>query len=420
MNTETRKYDAIIIGAGHAGIEASLACARMGLLTLVITTNIDKIGCMPCNPSTGGPAKGHITREIDALGGEQALATDATLIHLRMLNTGKGPAVQALRAQVDRHLYEIHMRNKLEEEKNLTVVEGMVESVIIEGNKVAGVTISSGDDFFASGVIVTSGTFLNGMIFMGEKRIPAGRRDEPPSVGLSSSLKSAGIELHRLKTGTVPRIRFSSIDYSRLEEQEHDNSLTGFSFLTARQNDLEKVSCFITRTTERTREVVSTNLNRAALFSGDITGIGPRYCPSIEDKYHKFPDKIDHPVFLEREGLGVGEVYLQGLSTSLPEDVQLEFVRTIPGLEDAEILIPGYAIEYDFSPPTQILPTFETKKIKGLYLAGQINGTSGYEEAGCQGLMAGINLARQIQDGSPIILDRASAYIGILADDITT
>jgi tRNA uridine 5-carboxymethylaminomethyl modification enzyme len=414
------KYNAIIVGAGHAGIEASLACSRMGLSTLVITINLDKIGCMPCNPSTGGPAKGHITREIDALGGEQAIATDATTIHLRMLNTGKGPAVQALRAQVDRKLYESHMRNALESQQNLDLLEGEVKSVIVESGKIVGVVTNKGDEILADGVIITTGTFLNGLIFMGEKRIPAGMRGEPPASGLSDSLRKHGIDLQRLKTGTVPRIDIDTIDYSHLEEQPHDPTYPGFSFLTDRQNDLQKVSCYITRTTESTRKVIMENLNKAALYSGDITGVGPRYCPSIEDKYHKFPEKISHPVFLEREGLNVKEVYLQGLSTSLPEDVQIQYVRTIPGLESAEIIHPGYAIEYDFSPPTQILPTFETKQIENLYFAGQINGTSGYEEAGSQGLMAGINLALKFQKRDPLILDRATAYIGILSDDITT
>ncbi len=420
MTSTTRKYDAIIVGAGHAGIEASLACARMGLSVLVITSNIDKIGCMPCNPSTGGPAKGHITREIDALGGEQAIATDATLIHLRMLNTGKGPAVQALRAQVDKKLYENHMKHALQIEKNLTLISGMVESIQVENGTIVGVTISTGDEFQSSGVIITTGTFLNGLIFIGDKRIPAGMRGEPPSIGLSDSLRNAGIELLRLKTGTVPRVKLDTIDFDRLEEQPHDYTFPGFSFMNKSQNDLEKVSCFITRTTEETRKVIMANLDRAALYSGDIKGIGPRYCPSIEDKYHKFPDKVSHPVFCEREGLDVEEVYLQGLSTSLPEDVQEQYVKTVPGLERAEILLPGYAIEYDFAPPTQILPTFETKLVSGLYFAGQINGTSGYEEAGCQGLMAGINLALKIQNRPSLVLDRATAYIGILADDITT
>lgn len=416
----SRKYNAIIVGAGHAGIEASLACSRMGLSTLVITINLDKIGCMPCNPSTGGPAKGHITREIDALGGEQAIATDATTIHLRMLNTGKGPAVQALRAQVDRKLYETHMRNALESQPNLDLLEGEVKSVIVESGKIRGVVTGKGDEILADSVIITTGTFLNGLIFMGEKRIPAGMRGEPPASGLSDSLRKHGIDLLRLKTGTVPRIDINTIDYSSLEEQPHDPTCIGFSFLTDKQNDLQKVSCYITRTTESTRKVIMENLNRAALYSGDITGVGPRYCPSIEDKYHKFPEKTSHPVFLEREGLDVNEVYLQGLSTSLPEDVQIQYVRTIPGLENAEIIHPGYAIEYDFSPPTQILPTFETKQIENLYFAGQINGTSGYEEAGCQGVMAGINLALKFQKREPLVLDRATAYIGILSDDITT
>lgn len=420
MTLTSRKYDAIIVGAGHAGIEAALACARMGLSVLVITSNINNVGCMPCNPSTGGPAKGHIVREIDALGGEQAIATDATLIHLRMLNTGKGPAVQALRAQVDKKLYEKHMKNALQNEKNLTLFEGMVESIVVENGSIVGVTTSAGDEFQSAGVILTTGTFLNGVIFIGDKRIPAGMRDEPPSIGLSDSLRKVGFELLRLKTGTVPRIKLDTIDFDNLEEQPHDNSLPGFSFMNDSQNNLEKVSCYITRTTDETRKVIMANLHRAALYSGDIKGIGPRYCPSIEDKYHKFPDKTSHPVFCEREGLDVEEVYLQGLSTSLPEDVQLQYVRTVPGLEHAEILLPGYAIEYDFAPPTQILPTFETKLVKGLYFAGQINGTSGYEEAGCQGLMAGINLALKHQNKPTLVLDRATAYIGILADDITT
>ena len=420
MNNQSRKYDAIIVGAGHAGIEASLACARMGLSTLVVTSNMQRIGTAPCNPSIGGPAKGHLTREIDALGGEQALATDATLIHLRMLNTGKGPAVQALRAQIDKYRYEEYMRSVLLNEPHITLVEGMATEIVVDGDRFIGIRTSKGDYYAANGAIITTGTFLNGMIFMGEKRIPGGRRDEPPSIGLSESLQNAGIEMQRLKTGTVPRVRLSSINFENLEAQLHDFTIPGFSFMTENQNELPKVDCHITHTTPETRRVIMENLHRAALFSGAITGIGPRYCPSIEDKYNKFPDKISHPVFLEREGIDVEEVYLQGLSTSLPEDVQILYVRTIPGLENAEILLPGYAIEYDFAPPTQIIPTFETKRIKNLYLAGQICGTSGYEEAASQGLMAGINLALKLNKQKPLILDRSQAYIGILADDITT
>ena len=420
MISQAKKYDAIIIGAGHAGIEAALACARLGLDTLVLTSNIERIGHMPCNPSIGGPAKGHLTREIDALGGEQALATDATQIHLRMLNTGKGPAVQALRAQCDKHFYEQYMRKELEKEPRITLREDMASGIETSGGAIVGVKTKSGNFYETRGAIITPGTFLNGMIFIGEKRIPAGRRDESPSLGFTDSLRESGIEMRRLKTGTVPRVRFSSIDFEHLEIQPHDNSLTGFSFLSDKQNNLPKVDCHITHTTSETRKVIMANVHRSALFSGAISGIGPRYCPSIEDKYHKFPDKLSHPVFLEREGIDVEEVYLQGLSTSLPEDVQIQYVHTIPGLEYADILLFGYAIEYDFAPPTQIMPTFETKAVKGLYLAGQICGTSGYEEAASQGLMAGINLAMSLNGKKPFMLNRGQAYMGILADDITT
>ncbi|MEO7995038.1 MAG: tRNA uridine-5-carboxymethylaminomethyl(34) synthesis enzyme MnmG, partial [bacterium] len=385
----------------------------------VITSNIDRAGWMPCNPSIGGPAKGHMTREIDALGGVEGLLTDQTFIHLRMLNTGKGPAVQALRAQCDKYKFAEASRQLLLDHPRITVKEDMVEELLLTDGRFDGVRTKDGQTYHARACIITAGTFLEGKVFIGEVRYQAGRRGDFASVGLSHQLRDLGFPLSRFKTGTVPRVDLHTIDFEGLERQEPE-AHWGFSFLTSGPPTLEQVPCYITHTTPATREIVAANLHRAALYSGDITGVGPRYCPSIEDKYKRFPDKAQHPVFLEREGLDTPEVYLQGVSTSLPFEVQVEYVRSFPGLERAEIIRPGYAVEYDALDARVLFPTLESRQVPGLYFAGQINGTSGYEEAAAQGLMAGINCARTLKGEEAVILGRDEAYIGVLIDDLIT
>jgi tRNA uridine 5-carboxymethylaminomethyl modification enzyme len=381
---------------------------------------MDNIALMPCNCSIGGPAKGHLVREIDALGGEMALNTDATFTHIRMLNTGKGPAVQAIRAQVDKKLYGMRMKRVLENQPNLEIKQGLVERIIESQGSVVGVVTQTGIEYRARAVIITTGTFLRGLIHIGEISYPAGRAGEFPAEALSGSLRDLGFELGRLKTGTTPRIDKSSIDLSRTEVQESDPDPLVFSFLSPRVRRDDLLPCWLTWTNEATKDVILRNLNRSAMYGGRIEGIGPRYCPSIEDKIVKFPDKERHQVFLEQEGWNTSEVYVQGMSTSLPEEVQIEFLRTIPGLEEVRMMRPGYAIDYDFVPPTQLKPSLETKLFRGLYMAGQINGTSGYEEAAAQGLMAGINAALQSSGREPLVLDRSSAYIGVMIDDLVT
>ncbi len=417
------EFDIIVVGGGHAGCEAARASARLGARVLVACVRADRIGWMPCNPSIGGPAKGHLTREIDALGGMQALVTDATSLHVRWLNTKKGPAVRALRAQCDKSLYASTCRRMLESEPNVTVREGIVTDVLIEDDRVTGVGFKDGAGFKARAVILATGTFLGGVIFRGEERIEAGREGEAPANRLSESLRRAGISLARLKTGTVPRIARDSIDYSSLERQEPDPSHPQFSFLDKPPNDLPLLPCYITHTTLKTREIIQSNLHRAALFAGDITGEGPRYCPSIEDKYRKFPDKVQHPVFLEPEAASgplAEEVYLQGLSTSLPADVQDTYVRSVPGLENAKIVRYGYAIEYDFVDPLDVTVWGASKKYPNLFFAGNMLGTTGYEEAAGLGLLCGINAVRLLGSAEPITLGRDQAYLGVMTDDLAT
>lgn len=413
-------YDVIVVGAGHAGCEAALAAARLGCSTLLLTISMDSVAVMACNCSIGGPAKGHLVREIDALGGQMGLNIDAAYTHIRMLNTGKGPAVQALRAQADKRLYKAVMKETLEAQANLDLKQGMVERILAKDGRVLGIVTQSGVEYYAKKVILTTGTFLRGLIHIGEVSFPGGRAGELPADKLSDSLRELGFELGRLKTGTTARIHKASIDFSKVEEQPSDDEALAFSFITPRVKRENLLPCWLTYTNEKTREIIMRNLSRSAMYGGRIEGVGPRYCPSIEDKMVKFPDKERHQVFLEQEGWNTAEIYVQGLSTSLPEDVQVEMIHSIAGLEEAHIIRPGYAIEYDFVPPTQLMPSLETKHVKGLYLAGQINGTSGYEEAAAQGLIAGINAALAVQGREPVIISRSQAYIGVMIDDLVT
>ncbi len=439
-----KKYDVTVVGAGHAGVEAALAASRMGCSTLLLTTNADTIGQMSCNPAIGGTAKGHLVREIDALGGEMGRNADMTGLQFRMLNTKKGPAVWSPRAQCDKKAYQYRMKWICEKQPNLDVKQGNVTSIIFDKSSISGVKTSIGVSYLSKTVIITTGTFLHGLMHIGNEKEHGGRSGEPAAIGISASLREIGIELMRLKTGTPPRLLGKTIDFSKLEEQGGDDPIPFFSFWPHDPFHVEQStsvskpktrthafpvgsileaiggqkSCFLTRTTTKTRSIIKDNIHLSPMYSGEIVGVGPRYCPSIEDKIIRFKDRETHQIFLEPEGIATDEIYINGLSTSLPFEVQVALVRSIIGCENAEIMRPAYAVEYDFALPTQLQITLETKACENLYLAGQINGTSGYEEAAAQGIMAGINAARRCLGRKPLILSRDQAYIGVLIDDL--
>ncbi len=419
MEYAAGKYDIIVVGAGHAGCEAGLAAARLGCRTLVLTLNLDYVALMPCNPAVGGPAKAHLVREVDALGGEIGLNTDRTSIQMRLLNTGKGPAVHALRAQADKLQYQNRMKWTLEKQQGLDLKQALVDKILVSKGKVCGVVTSTGARFEAGAVVLTTGTYLKGRIIIGDLSYPGAPNGQFPSVHLSESLAELGIKLGRFKTGTPARVDRSSIDFSRMSIQPGDLKLYNFSFVSD-VTSREQIPCWLTYTNEMTHRIILDNLYRAPLYTGAIRGRGPRYCPSIETKVIRFSDKPAHQVFIEPEGRDTAEMYVQGMSTSLPEDVQLAMLRTMPGLERVEMMRPGYAIEYDFIIPNQLKWSLETKAVPGLFTAGQINGTSGYEEAAAQGIVAGINAAHYLRDLEPLVLSRTEAYTGVMIDDLVT
>ena len=419
MNTYQKHYDVIVVGAGHAGCEAALAAARMGCETLIVTINLDTIAKMSCNPAIGGLAKGHLVKEIDALGGEMAKNIDKTGIQFRRLNTKKGPAVRSSRAQADKKAYQDEMKRVLEAQERLDIKQVLVEELLVEKGRCIGILSQTKTAYFGETVILTTGTFLKGIIHIGDVSYSAGRAGESSAEKLSDSFLSLGFEIGRLKTGTPPRVNAQTVAFSEMEIQPGDENPRPFSFLTQRITQ-PQLPCYLTYTNQQTHDVIRENLHRSAMYSGRIVGIGPRYCPSIEDKVVRFAEKTEHQVFVEPEGRDTDEIYLNGISASLPEDVQVEMVHSIKGLEKAEIMRFGYAVEYDFAPATQLQPTLETKRVPGLYFAGQLNGTTGYEEAAAQGLMAGINAALKVKGGNPLVLDRSEAYIAVLIDDLVT